>query len=205
MISKTIEGVIKFKFNLKPSSNLDEKSFLSIEKWRAIFFKMNLVGECPTDKVGFGNLSQRSSTKSSEFIITGTQTGKLPYLNGSHYTKVVYCDPVKMTIDAVGPIGPSSESITHHSIYSNSDDIHAVFHIHHHKLWSYILENDYPSTPLNVEYGTKEMAQEVRKCIKSKSEGVFAMEGHQGGIIAYGSSTENAGKIILEILKESKI
>jgi hypothetical protein len=30
------------------------------------------------------------------------------------------------------------------------------------------------------------------------------MAGHQDGIIAYGSSTEEAGKIILETLKESK-
>ena len=198
------EGVIKFKYNLKMSKPFEEELFINLEKWRAILFKMNLIGEYPIEKVGFGNLSKRLNKIDDSFIITGTQTGKYPHLNGSQYTKILKCNLQKMSLDALGPVAPSSESLTHYSIYSTCPQVNAVFHIHNEELWNFMLKNNFPQTSKEIDYGTQEMAIEAKKCIGATTSGIFAMAGHQDGIISYGASVEEAGKIILETLKVSK-
>ena len=80
------DGVIKFKFNLKLTKALNEELYIQLEKWRVIFHKMGLIGEYPTNKVGYGNLSKREVSGSDAFIITGTQTGKYANRNGSYYS-----------------------------------------------------------------------------------------------------------------------
>ena len=204
MTNTPSEGVIKFKFNLKMTASLEEKLFIDLEKWRAILFKMNLIGESPIEKVGYGNLSKRLTQATNEFIITGTQTGKYPHLTGKEYTKVTKADLHKMSVEAKGPIAPSSESLTHYAIYHSCPDIHVVFHVHHNQLWNYMLKNNYPATSKDINYGTHEMAQEAQRCIGKNKQGIFVMSGHQDGIIAYGRSAEEAGKIILETLKQSR-
>ena len=198
------EGVIKFKYNLKWTAPLEESSYIKIEKWRTILFKMNFIGEYLTEQVGYGNLSCRQNQTGNSFIITGTQTGKHPNLDGSQYTKVQKCDLAKMSVDAIGPIAPSSESLTHFAIYKESPQINCVFHVHHPDLWRYMLDHDYDQTPENIDYGTHEMAAAAKICIGNKKKGIFVMAGHQDGIIAYASSAEEAGKVILDTLKESK-
>jgi L-ribulose-5-phosphate 4-epimerase len=109
-----------------------------------------------------------------------------------------------MAVEAQGPIAPSSESLTHYGIYMNYPNIGAVFHVHHNELWKYMINNDHDKTPKNIDYGTQEMAEAAKKCIGNKSKGIFVMEGHQDGIISYGSTPEEAGRVLLETLKESK-
>ncbi len=197
------DGVIKFKFQLKMSSKLDEKLYIEIEKWRAILFKMNLIGEYPTEQIGYGNLSRRIESQ-NQFIITGTQTGKYAHLTGSHYTKVTKCDLNKMSVEAIGPIAPSSESLTHFAIYQNCPHIHYVFHVHHPQLWSFMLDNGFESTPSETRYGTQDMAKAAQTIIGSHKFGIFAMAGHEDGVIAYGSSAQEAGRAILDTMKLSK-
>ena len=204
MTSTPTEGVIKFKYNLKLSRPLPESSYINIEKWRAILFKMNLIGEYQSEGVGFGNLSKRLISGSEEFIITGTQTGKHAHLNGSQYTHIKKCNLKKMSLEATGPIAPSSESLTHHAIYSTCPQVNYIFHVHGKDLWNYMLKNGYPKTPKDVDYGTQEMADASSKCIGHKDVGIFAMEGHEDGIIAYGKTAEATGKIILETVKQSR-
>jgi ribulose-5-phosphate 4-epimerase/fuculose-1-phosphate aldolase len=196
------EGVIKFKFSLKRSLPLEENLYIEIEKWRALLFKMKFIGEYPIEKVGYGNLSKR--TEDNQFVITGTQTGQHANLNGSYYTLVSKCDLLKMNIEALGPVAPSSESLTHFAIYSTCPQIKYIYHVHHKDVWNFMLENDYDKTGDSIEYGTQEMADASKLCIGTKSSGIFAMEGHEDGIIAYGTTAEETGKIILDTLKEFK-
>jgi ribulose-5-phosphate 4-epimerase/fuculose-1-phosphate aldolase len=196
------EGVIKFKFSLKRSLPLTESLYIEVEKWRTLLFKMNFIGEYPIEKVGYGNLSKR--TDQNGFIITGTQTGHLSNLDGNHYTIVSKCDLVKMNVESTGPIAPSSESLTHYAIYSTCPQIKYIYHVHHKDLWNFMLRNNYDKTSREVEYGTQEMASSAKACISDKTTGIFAMEGHEDGIIAYGTSAEATGKIILDTLKEFK-
>lgn len=198
------EGVIKFKFNLKMASAIAESMFLKLEKWRAILYRMSFIGEYKSEGVGYGNLSCRITSGKDEFIITGTQTGKFPHLDGTQYTRVTKCDLNKMTVDAIGPIAPSSESLTHYAIYKSAPHINIIFHVHHKELWNYMLQNNYDRTPESINYGTNEMAESAKKLIGTKIKGIFVMAGHQDGIMAYGQNVEEVGQIILQILKESR-
>lgn len=196
-------GTIKFKCNLKLSPELEEKLYIDIEKWRAIFFKMSLIGEYSTKKISFGNISKRLSG-SNEFIITGAQTGQFPNLTGAQYTKVVKCDLKKLSLDAIGPTAPSAESVTHYSIYEKCTQVNAIFHVHHTELWSFLNKNQCDSIAKDVKHGTQEMGLACGDCIGTKSKGIMVLEGHQDGIISFGETIEDAGKIILETLKEAR-
>lgn len=194
------EGIIKFKLTLKRAPAPEMNQVIALEKWRALFFKLGLVGEYPIDNIGYGNLSSRLSKKT--FIITGSQTGHLAHLQAHHYTKVIDCDLKKGSVTAEGLIPPSSESLTHFGIYEANPNIQYVFHVHHQKLWEMLHNGDYDSIDEDVAYGTQEMAEAAHALLKNKSSGIFVMKGHEDGIISYGTSAEEAGKIILELYRK---
>lgn len=194
------EGVIKFKFTLKRAPAPEMNQVIALEKWRALFFKLGLIGEYPIDKIGYGNLSSRLSKKT--FLITGSQTGHLAHLQAHHYTKVIECDLKRGSVSAEGLIPPSSESLTHFGIYEANPAIQYVFHVHHPKLWELLINGSYDSIEEDVPYGTQEMAMAAQNLLWNKSSGIFVMKGHEDGIIAYGTSAEEAGKIILELYRK---
>lgn len=194
------EGVIKFKLTLKRAPAPEMNQVIALEKWRALFFKLSLIGEYPIDKIGYGNLSSRL-TKTS-FLITGSQTGHLAHLQAHHYTKVIDCDLKKGSVTAEGLIPPSSESLTHYGIYQANPAIQYVFHVHHQKLWELLKSGPYDSINEDVAYGTQEMAEAASALLWNKTSGIFVMKGHEDGIISYGTTAEDAGRIILELYRK---
>lgn len=194
------EGVIKFKLTLKRAPAPEMNQVIALEKWRALFFKLGLVGEYPNEQIGYGNLSSRLTKKS--FIITGSQTGHLAHLQAHHYTKVIECDLKKGFVTAEGLIPPSSESLTHFGIYEANGAIQSVFHVHHAKLWEILKDGDFDAIPDDVAYGTQEMADAAFNLLGNKSNGIFVMKGHEDGIISYGTSPEEAGKNILDLYRK---
>lgn len=194
------EGVIKFKLTLKRAPAPEMNQVIALEKWRALFFKLGLVGEYPIDKIGYGNLSSRLSKKT--FIITGSQTGHLAHLQAHHYTKVIDCDLKRGSVTAEGLIPPSSESLTHFGIYEANSAVNYVFHVHHQKLWEMLRNGNFDFIDEDVAYGTQEMAEAAAKVMGNKSSGIFVMKGHEDGIIAYGSTAEEAGKLILDLYRK---
>lgn len=199
MNSTRDEGVIKFKLTLKRAPAPEMTQVINLEKWRALFFKLGLVGEYPTDNIGYGNLSSRLQKKS--FLITGSQTGHLAHLQAHHYTKVIDCDLKKGSVTAEGLIPPSSESLTHYGIYEANANIQYVFHIHHKGLWEMLVNGDFDFIDEDIPYGTQEMAQAAEDLIGNKSSGVFVMKGHEDGIIAYGPTAEETGRILLDLYR----
>lgn len=197
------EGVIKFKLTLKRAPAPEMNQVIALEKWRALFYKLGLVGEYPNEKIGYGNLSSRLNKKI--FIITGSQTGHLAHLQAHHYTKVIDCDLKKGLVTAEGLIPPSSESLTHFGIYEANPAIQYVFHVHHQKLWEMLKNSDCDSIDEDIAYGTQEMANAAYDLLKNKSSGIFVMKGHEDGIISYGTSVEDAGKNILDIYRKLAI
>lgn len=193
------EGVIKFRFTLKRAPAPEMNQVIALEKWRALFFKLSLIGEYPIDKIGYGNLSSRLQKKS--FIITGTQTGHLAHLQAHHYTKVIDCDLKKGLVSAEGLIPPSSESLTHWAIYEANPSIQYVFHVHHNKLWNLLQNTDCDAIPEDIPYGTLEMADAAQKVMAGKTSGVIVMKGHEDGIISYGPTAEDAGKSLLDLYR----
>lgn len=197
------EGIIKFKLTLKKAPAPEMNQVISLEKWRALLFKLGLIGEYPIDKIGYGNLSSRIDKKS--FLITGSQTGHLPHLQSHHYTKVIECDLKKGSVTAEGLIPPSSESLTHYGIYKANLNVQCVFHVHHQKLWELLINHNYDSIDENIPYGTQEMAEAAARLMASKTSGIFVMKGHEDGIISYGTNAEEAGKIILDLYRKLAI
>jgi Class II Aldolase and Adducin N-terminal domain len=197
------EGVIKFKLTLKRAPAPEMNQVIALEKWRALFFKLGLVGEYPIDKVGFGNMSSRLSRKT--FIITGSQTGHLAHLQAHHYTKVIECDLKKGSVLAEGLIPPSSESLTHFGIYEANQAINYVFHVHHQKLWEFLKNGPFDSIDEDIAYGTQAMADAATQVIGTKTSGIFVMKGHEDGVISYGATAEEAGKIVLELYRKLAI
>ncbi|MFP5385076.1 MAG: class II aldolase/adducin family protein [Bacteriovoracia bacterium] len=194
------EGVIKFKLTLKRAPAPEITQVIALEKWRALLFKLGLVGEYPIDKIGYGNLSSRLNKKS--FIITGSQTGHLAHLQAHHYTKVIDCDLKKGSVTAEGLIPPSSESLTHYGIYEANPAIQYVFHVHHNKLWKLLKNGDYDFIDEDIPYGTQAMAEAAFELLSNKTSGIFVMKGHEDGIIAYGTTAEEAGKVVLDLYRK---
>jgi len=201
--NKRDEGVIKFKLTLKRAPAPEMYQVIALEKWRALFFKLGLVGEYPIDKIGYGNLSCRLTKKN--FLITGSQTGHLAHLHAHHYTKVIDCDLKKGSITAEGLVPPSSESLTHYGIYEANPSIQYIFHVHHRPLWDMLMSGPFDYIDESIAYGTPQMAEAAFELLANKSSGIFVMKGHEDGVISYGSTAEEAGKNILDLYRKLAI
>lgn len=194
------EGLIKFKLTLKRAPAPEITQVIALEKWRALFFRLGLVGEYPIDQIGYGNLSSRLTKKC--FIITGSQTGHLAHLQAHHYTKVIECDLKRGFVTAEGLIPPSSESLAHYGIYEANPGIQYVYHVHHSKLWEDLNAQGTDSISEDVAYGTQEMAEAVTEMLQGKTSGIFIIKGQEDGIISYGTSAEEAGRNILDLYRK---
>lgn len=193
----TSEGYTKFQCQWIKAEPVPEWPWEALEAWRARLYALGLVGVLP-DGVGFGNLSQRIGT-TARFLITGTQTGKYPVLSREHFTQVQSFSLAENQLVCQGPIAASSESLSHAAIYQSEPAVGAVIHIHHRLAWEKLREC-VPTTALQAEYGTPEMAWEiVRQFTENKAgvSGLIVMGGHRDGILAYGLDLDEAGQQLL--------
>ncbi len=200
------DGIIKYdRSNFTQCDSLKYSEYAALEDWRILLFKLNLIGEYPEEKVGFGNLSMASNyqyildSQNTQFVISGTQTGKYPKLAGEHYTRVVNFDIEQQKIWVNGPIEASSEALTHAALYDANSEIKAIFHIHSKKIWQGMIDDLKPYTDASIPYGTLEMAHAVQRLIENNTRGIICMRGHADGVIAYGESLEVAGELILDL------
>lgn len=195
------EGIIKFNCNWIQSHPVDISLLHEINACRQKLYRQNLIG-VNSDGIGFGNISIRYNK--NNFIISGSGTGAIPQLTNKHYTTVTAYNIAENTLTAVGPIIASSESLTHAMIYELDPSANAVIHVHDVVLWKYLLQQ-FPSTDSKVMYGTQEMAKEVKRLFVEKDLSqtkIFAMGGHEEGVVAFGKDCEEAYKIIQNILTQ---
>ena len=188
------DGYIKFQINHRETKPvcLDEE-ILDLLKFRTEVFDRGWIGVLP-DGVGFGNLSMRMG---DHFIITSNATGQYRELNSSHFAKVVNYDAKSNICTSEGSRKPSSESGTHAVIYDVLPEINVILHIHNKAIWKKILETGF-STAENIEYGTPEMAEAVTHLVQKpevQKAGVFAMKGHEDGVVFFGSGIERLKSI----------
>jgi len=200
------EGVIKYKLDHADTELEDSLSISEINKWRTVLFKKNLIGQIATryEGYGFGNISQRTSPLNSEevqFIISGTQTGAIEGLSRDHYCHVIKADPIKNSISSKGKTKPSSEALTHASVYQQDTKIQAVIHVHSPEIWNNTRRLKLAYTNADIVYGTPEMAIEVARLMQTKQlqkEKIFSMLGHKDGVIAFAESLEVAALLLLK-------
>ena len=201
------EGVIKYILNHHNTAIDEDISLFEINAWRTVFFELELIGQIKSryGGYGFGNISQRISQENAEtmqFLISGTQTGNLKVLNKHHYCIILEANTDKNSITSTGEIKPSSESLTHASIYQQDKTIQAIIHIHCPKIWNNTKQLNLPHTSAEIAYGTPEMAIEVGRVLQieqSQYTGIFSMLGHEDGIIAFSDSIDKAASTLLKL------
>jgi ribulose-5-phosphate 4-epimerase/fuculose-1-phosphate aldolase len=192
-------GSIKFQCNWIQAEPVDEKMITEINHWRNILFNHKLIGVYPNE-IGYGNISIRLAEK--EFLISGTSTGHLEKLTNNHYSVVTAYNFLENTLTCKGPIKASAESLTHAAVYEMDPDIQAIIHVHNKRIWDNLL-NKVPTTLSNVEYGTPEMALEMKRLFNTTNiieTKILVMGGHEEGIITFGKDLEEAGDLILSYL-----
>ena len=100
-----------------------------LNAWRHILFCLKLIGG-RLDRyqgLGFGNISARESTSySTNFIITGSQTGHFPNLKLNQYVRIEKADLQNFRLVANGDCSPSSESFTHAAPCLERDEYDAM-------------------------------------------------------------------------------
>lgn len=197
------EGVIKFNLRYQAGAALANEALRALDAWRNLLFKLGLIGQDPAryGGVGYGNVSQRLDA--TRFAVTGSQTAHLPHLRPEHYAVVTACDVAANTVVAEGPIAPSSESLTHHMVYRARPDARFVFHAHSPPIWRNAAALSLPVTPADAPYGTPAMAQAVAQLLGDGTlgaAGVFAMGGHEDGVVSFAATAEEAGVLLVSTL-----
>jgi len=192
------DGIIKFHCTLVQAPPLANSLLVQLNLWRDKLYTKKFIG-ADDNGIGYGNLSIRKD-HSTSFIITGSSTGRLAELNGSHYTEVVSTDFEHNALTCIGPIPASSESLSHAAIYESDPTAMAVIHIHDHNLWTR-LYGQVPTTAQEVPYGTLRMVEEIQRLFREtevKKLKVLVMGGHEDGIIVFGNLLNEAGQILLD-------
>ena len=196
------EGVIKYQLHHTQTPLPDNIALAELNAWRTVMFKPNLIGQNPDryNGYGFGNISQRLPTSDLQFVISGTQTGYLKVLKRWDYCLITQASPQDNTIFSCGETKPSSEALTHASVYLQNPDIHAVIHVHCPQIWQHTDKLNLAHTAADIPYGTPEMANAVTQLFKAKhwlQTAVFTMLGHEDGVVAFGYSLSEAASSLI--------
>ncbi|MEY3442036.1 MAG: hypothetical protein RLZZ519_317 [Bacteroidota bacterium] len=151
--------------------------------------ELGLIGKYEPSGIGFGNVSMRLPDRTG-FVISGTATGGIGVADAAHFCLVSAWDIDRNSVACSGPVSASSESLTHAMLYATAPQIQAVLHVHHREFWEKLLEYA-PSTKADVAYGTPAMAMEMKRLLIETGfpeTQIFAMRGHEEGVLAYGPS-----------------
>jgi len=204
------EGVIKFDLKFTSAPPLPPEDLREINAWRRILRLLGLTGQDPEryDGLGYGNISRLiepfdAPAPRRRFVISGTQTGGLGDLNEEHYALVTECEPERNRVVAEGPIRPSSEALTHGTLYQADSSLRFIMHVHSPEIWRRAPELGVPLTDAKAAYGTPDMAAEVRRLLGEPSVRngrIFAMGGHEDGLVAFGRTAEEAGTVLVNLL-----
>lgn len=192
-----MEGVIRFQLDFQRAAVITAADIRMLNAWRQVMRQLGMIGQTPAryDNLGFGNISQRCESRPDCFVISGTQTGGLPRLDAGDCALVTACYPAENRLSATGLAKPSSEAMTHGQLYQLDRTISFVIHAHCPVLWHASTALGLHQTRPEVPYGSVAMAFEVERISAQESlrkTGVFAMGGHEDGIVAFGASGEQA-------------
>jgi len=207
------EGVIKFDLRYMYAAPETMAPPAALNVWRNRLWDLQLIGQQAGryGGLGYGNVSRRTEAPEitairREFIISGSQTGGLARLDARHYSLVTDWDVQRNRVIARGPVRPSSEALTHGALYDQHDDIRVVFHVHSPAIWRAAERLGLIRSDPAVAYGTPEMAHEIVHLFRDADisrAALFVMGGHEDGVIAFGTSEEAAGTVLLNTLEHS--
>ena len=194
------EGYTKYEFDWRRTPALSAGLVADLNAWRNRLYDEGFIGYYAKLGVGYGNVSVREG-ESDAFIISGTQTGHISETDERHYARVLRCDIEANLVVCEGPVQASSEALTHAAIYALDNAIRAVVHVHDAALWNDLIDR-VPTTSHGISYGTPDMACEFRRLYDETAFadlGVAIMGGHEGGIVSFGTSLDQAARRILRL------
>lgn len=201
------DGVTKFRLDFTVGKPLDWELLRELNAWRKRLKEAGLIGRDPSryDGFGYGNISRR--LPGGRFVISGTQTGHLDDLTADHYAIVLAFHPEENRLVATGPIAPSSEAMTHGTVYTLRPAVQYVIHVHSPALWKSAQRLGLPVTSPSAAYGTPEMTREVERLFATAAfdqQGVFSMGGHEDGIVSFGRTLDEAGRPLFVLLEKAR-
>lgn len=194
------EGYIKFSCQWKKTDVAVTCSPKLLEA-RDKMHELKLIGFDEFHQVGYGNISER--TEGNEFFISGTQTGHIYPITPSDFTRITAFDIDANEVHCEGPAQASSETMTHAALYKALPEINTIIHIHNKVIWQKLLETDL-KTAKEVPYGTPEMAYEIMRLVNTHEvleAKIIAMSGHEDGVIAFGTTFDEAMEPILSFFR----
>lgn len=175
--------------------------------WRELLALTGLVGQNPAryGGAGYGNVSARVGRPSEgrgrrTFVTTGTQTSGKRCVDVGDFAVVERYDYRLNRVWSYGPVAPSSESLTHAALYDVGPQIRSVLHAHSPVLWRRARELRIPITDPAAAYGTPAMAEEVQRLYQTRGLAelrILSMGGHEDGIVVFGRSPEEAGRVLM--------
>lgn len=197
------EGYIKYNAERRDGEVAYTDDVRNLSMIRTTLFTMGLIGVYPNG-IGYGNLSIR--TEGDSFVITGSATGGDMILKPEQFCLVESFDLEKNSVQSVGKIDASSESMSHGAVYKALPEVKTVVHIHSRKVFDYMLAGTYLRTDKSIPFGTPELAEAIADLVKAQPEpkGIFATAGHDEGIIAYGRNLDEVYDLIEEVYKRSR-
>jgi ribulose-5-phosphate 4-epimerase/fuculose-1-phosphate aldolase len=199
----TDEGVIKYHLDFRVGAPPPISTLAALIAWQRICHGLVLVGQVAERYAGYayGNLSQRTGARA--FLVSGTQTAGRALPTADDYTRVTGWSIAENRLTAEGPCKPSSESLTHAALYEHAPDVGFIIHAHSPEIWHAAGRLGLPVTDPAVAYGTPAMAEAVWRLFAtglSTESGVFAMGGHEDGVVAYGRDAAAAGQLMVATL-----
>lgn len=207
-----IDGVVKYRLDFRAAPPLAIDHLVALIGWRRRLYELALIGQTPERYlgIGFGNVSGRvpggpDAAGARRFAVSGTQTGLFAHLNENHFAVVTAYRPLENELAAEGPIRPSSEAMTHGMIYDLDPAARFVFHVHSPDMWRRAAHLSIPETDKAAPYGTPAMAREVRRLHESGALAgrIFAMGGHEDGIVSWGESGDEAGERLVAAFRSA--
>jgi hypothetical protein len=214
MVGPPAEGVTRFVVEhehrvLEPRVYGETAAILAA--WREVLARLGLIGCDPMryQGAGYGNVSARVGPFGDvprgqrRFLVTGTQTGGRPRVTLDDFCVVERYDLDRNHVRGLGPVAPSSESLTHGAIYDIAPAARVVFHAHAPEIWRHARALGLPVTHPDAPNGTRAMALEVQRLYRESTlsgTGILAMGGHEDGVIAFGVTAAEAGETLVREL-----
>ncbi|MEG4486277.1 class II aldolase/adducin family protein [Microcoleus sp. D2_18a_B4] len=196
------EGVVKYRCDWEEADPVAARNIADLMDWRDRLHAWGLIGVYENG-IGFGNVSVRLGN-SGQFVISGTQTAHLKTLGPEFYCTVTEFNLEKNFLGCRGPVQASSESLTHGALYLQREEVGGIIHVHNPKLWQQMLFK-IPTTRKEIPYGTPQMALEMFRLFEEENlaeRKILAMAGHEDGIICFGSTVDEAGKVLSAAINE---
>lgn len=211
----TEQGIISYNLQLRSAPPLAWERLQVLDGWRQILYLLGLIGRDPKRYGGFafGNISRRLLTGHPPagrhpFVISGSQTGGLPRLSAEHYVTVVHCCPEEALVVAEGQLPPSAEALTHAALYDADDGVRYVMHVHCPELWRRAGPLGIAQTDATAAGGTVALARAIADLLQDpavRRQGIFAMGGHEDGLVAFGRSAQGAAFALTALLVRSRV